>query len=82
MTSYRSLNHTKWACQYHVVFIPTYREEGDLRGFASVARGGVAPLGAALFGVKYFCRSTSTILAGSDGCSFDDAPFAGRCCGF
>ena len=33
-------------------------------------------------GVKYFCRSTSTILAGSDGCSFDDAPFAGRCCGF
>ena len=19
MTSYRSLNHTKWACQYHVV---------------------------------------------------------------
>ena len=20
MTSYRSLNHTKWACQYHVVF--------------------------------------------------------------
>ena len=35
-----------------------------------------------MFGVKYFCRSTSTILAGSDGCSFDDAPFAGRCCGF
>ena len=31
---------------------------------------------------KYFCRSTSTILAGSDGCSFDDAPFGGRCCGF
>ena len=30
-----------------------------------------------LFGVKYFCRSTSTILAGSDGCSFDDAPFGG-----
>ena len=36
----------------------------------------------AMFGVKYFCRSTSTILAGSDGCSFDDAPFGGRCCGF
>ena len=31
-----------------------------------------------MFGVKCFCRSTSTILAGSDGCSFDDAPFAGR----
>ena len=35
-----------------------------------------------LFGVKYFCRSTSTILTGSDRCSFDDAAFAGRCCGF
>ena len=23
MPSYRSLNHTKWACQYHVVFIPS-----------------------------------------------------------
>ena len=21
MTNYRSLNHSKWACQYHVVFI-------------------------------------------------------------
>ena len=34
MTSYRSLNHTKWACQYHVVFIPKYRKKaiyGDLR---------------------------------------------------
>ena len=35
-----------------------------------------------VFGVEHFCRSTSTILAGSDGCSFDDAPFVGRCCGF
>ena len=26
-----------------------------------------------LFGVKYFCRSTTTILAGSDGCSLDHA---------
>ena len=34
MTSYRSLNHTKWACQYHVVFIPKYRKKAiyaDLR---------------------------------------------------
>ena len=32
MTHYRSLNHSKWACQYHVVFIPKYRvsQEGDL----------------------------------------------------
>ncbi len=27
MTGYRSLNHTKWACQYHVVFIPMYRKK-------------------------------------------------------
>ena len=38
--------------------------------------------GVCLFGVKYFCRSTSTILAGSDGCSFDDAPFGSRARGF
>ena len=44
--------------------------------------GGAQPPRLTVFGVKYFCRSTSTILAGSDGCSFDDAPFAGRCCGF
>ena len=27
MTHDRSLNHTKWACQYHVVFIPKYRKK-------------------------------------------------------
>ena len=35
MTDYRSLNHTKWACQYHVVFIPKYRKKviyTELRG--------------------------------------------------
>ena len=44
MTNYRSLNHTKWACQYHVVFIPKYRKQGDLRGVAPGSRGGVAPV--------------------------------------
>ena len=36
MTNYRSLNHTKWACQYHVVFIPKYRKKaiyGEWRGY-------------------------------------------------
>ena len=36
MTNYRSLNHTKWACHYHVVFIPKYRKKaiyGELRGY-------------------------------------------------
>ena len=34
MTHYRSLSHTKWTCQYHVVFIPKYRKKviyGELR---------------------------------------------------
>ena len=36
MTHYRSLNHSKWACQYHVVFIPKYRKKaiyGALRRY-------------------------------------------------
>ena len=36
MTPYRSLNHTKWACQYHVVFSPKYRKKaiyGSLRRY-------------------------------------------------
>ena len=34
MTHYRSLSHTKWTCQDHVVFIPKYRKKviyGELR---------------------------------------------------
>jgi putative transposase len=27
LTDYRSLNHTKWECEYHVVFIPKYRKK-------------------------------------------------------
>ena len=37
MTHYRSLSHTKWTCQYHVVFIPKYRKKaiyGELRRLA------------------------------------------------
>ena len=33
-TSFESLNHTKWDCKYHVVFIPKYRRKtlyGDLK---------------------------------------------------
>jgi putative transposase len=36
VSNYRSLNHTKWACQYHVVFIPKYRKKviyGELRRY-------------------------------------------------
>ena len=36
MTHSRSLNHTKWHCQYHVVFIPKYRKkaiDGQLRAY-------------------------------------------------
>ena len=34
MNDYGSLNHTKWECKYHVVFIPKYRRKalyGSLR---------------------------------------------------
>ena len=34
MKSYESLNHTKWECKYHVVFIPKFRRKalyGQLR---------------------------------------------------
>ena len=27
MNEYESLNHTKWECKYHVVFIPKYRRK-------------------------------------------------------
>ena len=27
MTEYHTLNHTKWECKYHVVFIPKYRKK-------------------------------------------------------
>ena len=36
MNNYRSVNHTKWECQYHVVFIPKYRRKtmyGGLRHY-------------------------------------------------
>ncbi len=34
MSNYQSLQHTKWECKYHVVFIPKYRKKliyGELR---------------------------------------------------
>ena len=34
MDEYQSLNHTRWECKYHVVFIPKYRKKalfGELR---------------------------------------------------
>jgi putative transposase len=34
MDQFESLNHTKWDCKYHVVFIPKYRRKtlyGDLK---------------------------------------------------
>ena len=36
MTNYGSLNHTKWECKYHVVFIPKYRKKvifGQIRKY-------------------------------------------------
>ena len=34
MDDYQSLNHTKWECKYHVIFIPKYRKKviyGEIR---------------------------------------------------
>ncbi len=45
MTTYRSLNHTKWHCQYHVVFIPKYRKKamyGGVRQQLGEVRGASA----------------------------------------
>jgi len=36
MTQYRSLNHSRWECKYHVVFIPKYRKKeifGQIKQF-------------------------------------------------
>ena len=27
MSDYRSLNHSRWECKYHIVFIPKYRRK-------------------------------------------------------
>src|SRR5574342_872004 len=36
MDEFESLNHTKWDCKYHVIFIPKYRRKalyGELRRY-------------------------------------------------
>ena len=36
MKDYKSLNHTRWDCKYHVVFIPKYRKKrifGSIRDY-------------------------------------------------
>ena len=47
MTTYRSLNHTKWHCQYHVVFIPKYRRKAMLRRPAAGVGRGISAVGGA-----------------------------------
>ena len=46
MNNYRSLNHTKWECQYHVVFIPKYRRK-TLYGACGLLGGRAAAFGRA-----------------------------------
>jgi hypothetical protein len=63
MNEYESLNHTKWECKYHVVFIPKYRRKvlyGSLRKhlgslFRELARGVRRHLGKRPFR-PLFCR--------------------------
>ena len=40
MEDYRSLSHTKWQCQYHIVFIPKYRR----RALFGVVRRELGPV--------------------------------------
>ena len=47
MTNYRSLDHSKLACQYHVVFIPKYRKRAICVGAAPVSVGSAAAFGQA-----------------------------------
>ena len=35
MDQFESLNHTKWDCKYHVVFIPKFRPEDACMGTSS-----------------------------------------------
>jgi len=37
MDEYQSLNHTKWDCKYHVVFIPKCRRKRRTRSFADIS---------------------------------------------
>ena len=42
MNEYESLNHTKWECKYHVVFMPKYRRKalyGSLRSTWAACSG-------------------------------------------
>ena len=51
MPTYRRLNHTKWHCQYHVVFIPKYRRK--------------AMYGGLLTGVNHSFHSTTIRIPGN-----------------
>ena len=45
MIDYETLNHTKWECKYHVVFIPKYRRKvlyGQLRKYLGELFRGLA----------------------------------------
>ena len=47
MDEYESLNHTKWECKYHVIFIPKYRRKalyGQLRTHLGKSLDGLAIL--------------------------------------
>ena len=65
MTNYRSLNHSKWACQYHVVLIPKYRKKaiyGSLRRYL----GGVLRALARHAGVHLYIETEDIVWACRD----------------
>ena len=71
MNNYRSLNHTKWECQYHVVFIPKYRRKtlyGGLRHYLGDVLRRLAEHSGRVGWRKGICwRITSTCWCGHPG---------------
>ena len=47
MDQFESLNHTKWDCKYHVVFIPKYRRKAPVRRSEATPRSGIPATGRA-----------------------------------
>ena len=80
MRDYKSLNHTRWNCKYHVVFIPKRRKKqifGGIRQYlgetlrdlanhkgVEVVEGHLMPDHVHILNVNYFGRFASINLAG------------------
>jgi hypothetical protein len=60
MNVYESLNHTKWECKYHVIFIPKYRRQAL---YGSLRRRGKRHVGVTLFWTRSPTTNTQQTVA-------------------